>query len=139
MERALADGAQVLATKAAPEQGFFYPPTILTSVHEEMEICQTESFGPVLTIDTFTDVDDAIAKGNNTAYGLAAGVWTTDIGRALKCADGLEAGRMWVNSYLTETPSAPFGGMKDSGYGSEIGVEGALEFTAIKAVYLQGL
>ena len=139
VERALADGAQVLATKAAPEQGFFYPPTILTSVHEEMEICQTEIFGPVLTIDTFTDEDDAIAKGNNTVYGLAAGVWTADIGRALKCANGLQAGRMWVNSYLSETPSAAFGGMKDSGYGSEIGVEGALEFTAIKAVYLQGL
>ncbi|OBF25046.1 aldehyde dehydrogenase family protein [Mycobacterium sp. ACS4331] len=139
VERALADGAEVLAVKAAPEQGYFYPPTILTSVHEDMEICQTEIFGPVLTIDTFTDEDDAIAKGNNTDYGLAAGVWTTDIGRALKCANGLEAGRMWVNSYLSETPSAPFGGMKDSGYGSEIGVEGALEFTATKAVYLQGL
>jgi acyl-CoA reductase-like NAD-dependent aldehyde dehydrogenase len=139
VDRALAEGAEILARREAPSEGFFYPPTILTGVESAMEICQTEIFGPVLTIETFTDADDAIAKGNNTAYGLAAGVWTSDIGRAIKCANELDAGRLWVNSYMTETPSAPWGGMKDSGYGSEMGAEGALEFTVTRVVYMQGL
>lgn len=137
VERALADGAEVVAQAAAPENGFFYPPTILGSVNADMEICTEEIFGPVLTIDTFSDEDDAIAKGNATTYGLAAGVWTADVGRALRCVTRLEAGIVWVNSYLAGDEAAPFGGTKDSGFGREIGVEGALEFTTAKTVYLK--
>ena len=137
VERAVTDGATIVAQAPVPEEGFFFPPTILGGVRGDMEICTQEIFGPVLTIDTFADEDEAIAKGNATHYGLAAGVWTSDIGRALRCISRLEAGIVWVNSYLAGNEAAPFGGTKDSGFGREIGVEGALEFTNAKTVYLK--
>ena len=137
VSRALADGATVLAQANAPDVGFFHSPMLLRGVRADMEICREEVFGPVLTIDTFRDDDEAIAKGNGSRYGLAAGVWTADLGRAIRCADELEAGMVWINCYLAGDPAAPFGGTKDSGFGREIGDVGALEFVAPKTVYMQ--
>lgn len=137
VNRAVADGARVRARGEAPEQGFFYPPTLISGVEPTMEIWSEEVFGPVVTVDTFETDDEALEKANATRYGLAAGVWTADIGRALRFSKGLESGIVWINSYMTGSPNAPFGGSKDSGFGRERGLAGPAEYTEMKVVYLK--
>ncbi len=137
VDRAIGDGATIRAQAAVPDEGFYYPPTLLVDVRPEIEACREEIFGPVITVDTFVDDDDALRKANDTPYGLAAGIWTASIGRALRFSRSLEAGRVWVNSYLTEEIAAPFGGTKDSGFGREMGLEGPREFSQLKTVYLR--
>lgn len=139
VERALGEGATVCARADAPEQGFFYPPTLLDRVTPSMEVWREEVFGPVLAVDSFETDDEALEKANATRYGLAAGVWTADIERAIRFVRELEAGLVWVNSYLeVVSPAAPFGGGKDSGFGRELGVLGPLEFSQVKTAYLAG-
>jgi len=138
VERAIADGATVRARADAPEEGFFYPPTLLTEVQEELEICREEIFGPVLTVDSFESDEEALRMANATRYGLAAGVWTSSIDRSIRFARDLEAGIVWVNSYLAGDAAAPFGGGKDSGFGRELGVEGPRDFSQVKTVYTAG-
>jgi acyl-CoA reductase-like NAD-dependent aldehyde dehydrogenase len=138
VERALRDGARIAAQASAPNGGFFYPPTALVDVKPDMEICTEEVFGPVFTVDFFVDDAEALRLSNSVNYGLAAGVWTSDIGRALTFADGFEAGQVWVNSYLAGDVAAPFGGNKDSGFGRELGSAGVAEFSQTKTVYLRG-
>jgi acyl-CoA reductase-like NAD-dependent aldehyde dehydrogenase len=139
VERALGEGANVCATGNVPDRGFFYPPTLLDRVTPSMEVWREEVFGPVLAVDAFDSDDEAIEKANATRYGLAAGVWTADIDRAIRFVRELEAGLVWVNSYLeTISPAAPFGGGKDSGYGRELGIEGPLEFSQVKIAYVKG-
>lgn len=137
VERALSAGARVQTVADIPDEGFYYPPTLLVDVHDEMEIWREEVFGPVLAVDTFRTDEEALEKANNTRYGLAAGIWTADVGRAVRFAKDLEAGQVWVNSYFGGSPSAPFGGIRDSGFGYDSGMEGILEFTRVKAVYMQ--
>jgi len=139
VERALADGARVWARGTAPEGGFFYPPTLLDRIDERMEVWREEVFGPVLCLDSFDGDDEALRKANATRYGLAAGVWTADLGRAIRFVAELEAGTVWVNSYLEQATGAPFGGGKDSGFGRELGDAGALEFSEVKTAYLRGI
>ena len=138
VERALGEGARVWARGEAPDEGFFYPPTLLDRIGDEMEVWREEVFGPVLALDSFDSDDEALAKANATRYGLAAGVWTADLGRAIRFVNELEAGTVWVNSYLEQTTAAPFGGGKDSGFGRELGTLGALEFSEVKTAYLRG-
>ncbi len=138
VERALGEGARVWARGEAPEQGFFYPPTLLDRVGDEMEVWREEVFGPVLALDSFETDDEALAKANATRYGLAAGVWTADIGRAIRFVNELRAGTVWVNSYLEQSTSAPFGGSRDSGFGRELGALGPLEFSEVKTAYVRG-
>jgi acyl-CoA reductase-like NAD-dependent aldehyde dehydrogenase len=138
VERALDEGARVWARGDAPDEGFFYPPTLLDRVGDEMEVWREEVFGPVLALDSFESDDEALRKANATRYGLAAGVWTADIGRAIRFVRELEAGTVWVNSYLEQTTSAPFGGSKDSGFGREMGLLGPLEFSEVKTAYVRG-
>ncbi|NLT07516.1 MAG: aldehyde dehydrogenase [Solirubrobacterales bacterium] len=139
VERALGDGARVWARGSAPEGGFYYPPTLLDRIDERMEVWREEVFGPVLCLDSFDGDDEALRKANATRYGLAAGVWTADLGRALRFVNELEAGTVWVNSYLEQTAGAPFGGGKDSGFGRELGEAGALEFSQEKTAYVRGI
>ena len=96
-----------------------------------------EIFGPVLIVDSFEDIDDVIAKANDTIYGLAASVWTKDINKAHKTAAGLKAGTVWINCHNIFDAAAPFGGYKQSGYGREMGIHALEQYTQVKNVIVQ--
>ncbi|ETI63445.1 betaine-aldehyde dehydrogenase [Sphingobium sp. C100] len=117
--------------------GFFIEPTVFTGVTNDMKIAREEIFGPVVTIIAFRDEDDAVFKGNDTTYGLAAGIWTKDVGRAHKVARALKAGRIWINTYGETDPVMPFGGFKQSGIGREFGAESIAAYTETKAVQIR--
>ncbi|HSW17609.1 MAG TPA: aldehyde dehydrogenase family protein [Ramlibacter sp.] len=114
--------------------GFFVRPTIVRDVPADARIVQEEQFGPILPILPFTDLEQAIAQANATAYGLAASVWTRDMDRASDIAARLEAGTVWVNKHIDRTPHLPIAGAKQSGVGVELGLAGLHEFTQTKIV-----
>lgn len=114
----------------------FIEPTIFADVTNDMRIAQEEVFGPVLSIIGFEDEDDAIRIGNDVIYGLAAGVWTQNIGRALRMTKALNAGTVWVNTYRAISYMVPFGGMKNSGLGRENGIEAIHEYLETKATWI---
>ncbi|MCS5517110.1 aldehyde dehydrogenase family protein [Pseudomonas qingdaonensis] len=115
-------------TEGALAKGYFVGPTIFTEVKPEHRIFREEIFGPVLTVTTFTTVEEAIALANDTDYGLGNGLWTKDVDKALKVSQQLQSGTVFVNTYLESAPQLPFGGFKQSGYGRENGVDGLHEF-----------
>jgi acyl-CoA reductase-like NAD-dependent aldehyde dehydrogenase len=118
-------------------KGNFVTATVFADVTPEMTIAREEIFGPVAAVLPFDDIEDAIAKANDTAFGLASGVWTRDIGKAHRVARDLEAGIVWVNTYNMYDPGAPFGGVKESGYGPDLGYRTALEkYTRTKSVWV---
>lgn len=121
---------------AVGEGGFYYAPTVLTGEATEVAHMNEEVFGPVVLVSPFDDVDSAIEAANATPYGLAAYLFTADLGRALECADRLEAGSVWINRVHQSYPEAPFGGMKQSGLGREKSHFGVEEFTELKTLYL---
>jgi succinate-semialdehyde dehydrogenase/glutarate-semialdehyde dehydrogenase len=114
--------------------GYFYPPTILAGVTDDMLIAQEETFGPVVPLLGFREVDDVIARANDSQYGLAAYVYTRDLGRALKVSNALEYGIVGVNDSTPATATAPFGGFKQSGLGREGGHQGIEAFLETKLV-----
>ena len=114
----------------------FVQPTIFTGVSNDMRIAQEEVFGPVLSIIPFDSEDDAVNIGNDIVYGLAAGVWTSDIGRALRMSERLKAGTVWVNTYRAVSFTSPFGGYKRSGEGRESGKDAIKEFLQVKSVWI---
>jgi aldehyde dehydrogenase (NAD+) len=107
-----------------PERGWWFPPTIFTDVSPSHRIAREEIFGPVLSVLTFRTPEEAVAKANNTTYGLSAGVWTEKGSRILAMADQLRAGVVWANTFNRFDPTSPFGGFKESGFGREGGRHG---------------
>jgi acyl-CoA reductase-like NAD-dependent aldehyde dehydrogenase len=116
--------------------GWFIEPTIFTGVDNRMRIAQEEVFGPVLSVIPFDDEDDAIAIANDSPYGLAAGVWTSSIKRAIRASERLEAGTVWVNTYRAVSYMSPFGGYKRSGLGRENGQEAIWDYLQTKSVWI---
>ena len=114
----------------------FVEPTIFTGVNNQMRIAQEEVFGPILSVIPFNDEEEAIKIGNDIDFGLAAGVWTNDIGRALRMSEKLRAGTIWINTYRAVSYTSPFGGYKRSGEGRESGKEAIKEFLQVKSVWI---
>jgi len=143
-DRARADGARVLCGGARPQEqrltkGAFYLPTVIAGIDNQADIAQQEIFGPVLCVLPFEDEDDLVAQANDSAFGLAAGVWTRDFPRAWRVARRLEAGTIWINTYKQLSISTPFGGFKDSGLGREKGIGGMRLYQQTKGIYIGGI
>jgi len=129
------EGAKLLCGgKALGDKGYFIEPTVFADVKDDMKIAQEEIFGPVMSIIKFSDMGEVIKRSNKTTYGLAAGVITKDLNRALTFAHNVRAGTVWVNCYDVFNAAAPFGGYKASGLGRELGEYGLRQYTEVKTV-----
>ncbi|XP_015224835.1 PREDICTED: cytosolic 10-formyltetrahydrofolate dehydrogenase-like [Cyprinodon variegatus] len=125
--------------KQVQRAGFFFEPTVFTDVQDHMFIAKEESFGPVMIISKFRsgEVDDVLRRANATEYGLASGVFTRDISKALYVSERLNAGTVFVNTYNKTDVAAPFGGFKQSGFGKDLGQEALNEYLKTKAVTIE--
>lgn len=131
------EGAKlVLGGARHGNKGYFHQPTIFTGVHNDMRIAREEIFGPVMTVIPFDTEEQAYTIGNDTDYGLAAGVWTRDLARAHRASQRLDAGTVWVNTYLRVDPGVSYGGVKQSGFGRNLGLTSIDELTRVKSVWL---
>jgi betaine-aldehyde dehydrogenase len=124
------------AADASLAKGAFVLPTVFDEVHADMQIAQREVFGPVVDVLTFSTFDEAIATANSVAYGLAGSVWTNDVRTALKAAHALRFGDVWVNDHLPLGSETPHGGMKQSGFGKDLGTDSLLDYTVTKNIYV---
>lgn len=124
------------ATRPECGEGWFIEPTVFAGVKNSMRIAQEEVFGPVLSVIKFHDEDEALAVANDVRFGLGAGVWTSDIGRAFRMAERIQAGTVWVNTYRAVSYMSPFGGYKDSGFGKENGLTAIREYLQLKSVWI---
>lgn len=139
VDSARAGGAEVLAGGGPPadlDRGFFLQPTVVSRAVDDNPVVSEEVFGPVVTILPFTDVEEVTRRANATPYGLAAGIWTRDIGQAHRLAAEIAAGTVWINTYNQTNPAVPFGGFKHSGFGREQGEAVLSHYSEIKSVWV---
>lgn len=139
VDRAKAQGAKILTGGGVPkgfDNGYYYEPTVITNVKQDWEIVQNEVFGPVITVQEFADEAQALAFGNDVLYGLAASVFTNDIGRAMRLSSQLEFGTVWINDHLPLTSEAPHGGFKQSGFGKDLSAEAIGDYQITKHVMI---
>ena len=137
IESSAREGANIATGGArAGDEGWFVPPTIVTRVQDHMKIAREEVFGPVLSVLRFSDEDDVLHRANETVYGLAAGLWSKDVTRVRRMADRLKAGTIWVNCWGETDAASPFGGVKRSGYGREMGREAISLYSQTKSIWV---
>jgi succinate-semialdehyde dehydrogenase/glutarate-semialdehyde dehydrogenase len=135
VDDAVSKGAKVLTgAEKVGDRGYFYAPTVLTAITDDANVLREEIFGPVAPIKTFRTDEEAIDAANNSEYGLVAYAFTRDLNRALRVSEALEVGMLGLNKGLVSNPAAPFGGVKESGFGREGGPEGIEEYVYVKYV-----
>jgi acyl-CoA reductase-like NAD-dependent aldehyde dehydrogenase len=123
-------------SQLVPKGGFYYAPSLLTEVPRDAQLAREEVFGPVLVALEFESEDEAVEIANDTEYGLAAGVWSKSLEKAKRVASKIDAGTVWVNTYRLASAAAPRGGFKKSGIGRELGLEGIMEFTQTRHIFV---
>jgi acyl-CoA reductase-like NAD-dependent aldehyde dehydrogenase len=134
IEEARHDG-KIIAGGVIPDQpGYFIRPTIVRDITDGARLVDEEQFGPVLPVIKFADAEDALARANNTPYGLGGSIWSADLARAYALAERMESGTVWINKHSELAPNIPFGGAKESGVGVELGEEGLAEFTQLQVI-----
>lgn len=139
VERARAAGAAVLTGGDVPagmDQGYYYNPTVISGVDQRSEIVQAEVFGPVVTVQSITNEEEAVRFGNDVPYGLAASVFTKDVGRVMRVSAALEFGTIWVNDHIPLTSETPHGGFKQSGFGKDLSAEAVGDYQITKHVMI---
>ncbi len=131
------DHAEIVTGGGVPDlPGYFVEPTVVANLHQDDEMVQSEIFGPVITVQRFDDEAKAIEWANGTRYGLAASVWTSDVGRAMRVTNAIRFGCVWVNDHLTMANEMPHGGYKESGYGKDMSIYSVEDYTEIKHVMI---